>query len=322
MKNFGKSKSVLLALLVASTLGVVGCGSSNSGPSGPGGPQGPAPINPFAGNFRGNVNFGNGQFGTLNYSVGAGSQVQGNLQIGRGIAAQAISFVLPEGSFNLSGQIDPRSGSFFLTGLVGILPVQISGVAGGSFTVNIGGQTFTGQNSGGGNGIGGDQQLITSGTLTNFLFTGAGGFNGPTLGNDPLISGAITRNTATNNNLVISLSESEVNPIVLKGLTLGIFTAGADNVTVKNYPILTDPNGEGCVVSYTRNAGFDPTPTHAWVQGNGTTGSITVTAISQNQATLNFSFEGMVPNSEVQGNQAAGTLSTSGSLVVNFGDVI
>jgi len=315
LKFLRNRKTTLAALILASSFTVVGCG----------GPTGPVVQNPFVGNFSGQAALNPGQTAFLQYSVGGAQTISGTLNVVGGAVGQAIQVFIPNGVVQLLGTVDFNTGTFALSGNLGGFPIDVNGTINGPFTISYQGQTFSGGPSGGGTGGGtvGDAQLITGGTLSSFLFTPGGSFNGPTLvGNDLSIAGSINRNTATNNFLVVALSQIQLSPVKVDGLTLGIFTAGSANPTPQFYPILSTADGDGSIVSLSVNEGTDPIPTQAWVQGAGTTGGITINSISQDSANLTFDFDGLVPNPEVAGNEATGTFSTSGTVDVQFGPVL
>lgn len=324
MKFLRNRKTTLAALILASSFTVVGCGGSNASTGG--GPTGPVVQNPFAGRFSGQAALSPGQTAFLQYTVGSAQAITGTLNVVGGGVGQAVQVFIPNGLVQLQGTVDFGTGTFVLNGNLGGFPISIAGTVNGPFTISYQGQTFSGGpggGQGGGGGDIGDAQLITSGTLSNFLFTPGQNFNGPTLVQANLsAAGSINRNTATNNFLVVALSQTQLNPIRIDGLTLGIFTAGSDNPTTKFYPILTNPAGDGSIVSLSVNEGLDPNPTQAWVQGAGTTGGITINSISQDSANLTFDFANLVPNPEVAGNEAVGTFSTSGTVDVQFGPIL
>ena len=281
-------------------------------------------VNQFAGTYAGRGALSNGQTGTLNLTVGPDGKVTGTFVVANPVMALA-TFSVATGSYAVSGSVDPSTGAFTVSGTVpdfgsfsitGVLPRN--GV-GGSYVVTLNGQTFTGAIQAGStppnnNPGSGTTRPILSGTLSSFVFTGTG-FNGvnPPL-TSPLVTGELTTGTSDNNHLAIALAQLGTSATNFRTLSFAVVTHGND-LTTGTYNILQNSNDNGFSVSLSDTTGI--TINAAWAQTASTTGTFTITSISDTQLVADYSVSGVGPNSVTPGS-AAGTFASSGHIVANL----
>lgn len=326
--------AILLGLL---TLFVSACGDSNdfnqvSGQQGNPNNGGGGNL-VFVGDYLGANNF-NGQIGELDLTVNSNGQASGTYTVEDTLLLQTID--INPGVYNVAGSVNLTTGSFNLSGtfpglgnftIAGNLPV---GGNVGSYTVTVNGQTFTGNiqaasqgvptpppNGGGNNN--GDAALFFGGNLSNFSFNPGGGYNGfnPPVDNGSLISGTITQNSNTNNQVLITLSEINLATTETTALVFGVITQDGEELVVGQTYDLVDSVETGALLSLSTSIGSSIS--EAWVATPGTSsGTVTVVAITAAGVELDFDFDNVVPNSEVSGNQATGSFSVSGTVFANY----
>ncbi|MBS2035869.1 hypothetical protein JST97_12850 [bacterium] len=323
MKSSLLRRAVAAALLSSLALFSVGCGGSGGDTSGFNNAQG----NPFQGNFSGSGALSNGQTGTLNLAVGPDGRATGTYLVRNAPVAMLANFSVAAGSYTVSGSVDPATGAFSLTGTVpdfgtftitGFVPL---GSSLGSYVVTINNQTFTGSiaagagsSPGGGPGAGSTRPIL-SGSLSGFVFTPGGGFNGvnPPV-SSPLITGEITTGTSDNNHLVIGLAQTGSPITNIRALGFVVTTHG-NPLTTGTYNILQNSSDTGFTVSLSDTTGT--TINQAWAQTSGTSGTFTITSLSETQIEADFNVSNVGINAQQPGS-AAGTFSTSGHIQANI----
>ncbi len=326
-----KWAALLLGLL---TLFVTACGDSNdytqvSGQQG--NPNNGGLI--FPGNYLGANTFV-GQIGELDLTVNNNGQASGTYTVEDALLLQTID--INPGVYNVVGTVNLTTGAFNLSGtfpglgnftIVGTLPVG-GNVA--SYTVTVNGQTFTGNiqaasqgvptppPNGGGNNDG-DVALFFGGELSSFSFSPDGSYSGfnPPVDNGSLITGTITQNSDTNNQVLVTLSEINLGTTETTALVFGVITQDGEELVVGQTYDLIESEETGALLSLSTSIGTDIS--EAWVATPGTsTGTVTVVAITAAGVELDFDFDNVVPNSEVAGNEAAGSFSVSGTVFANY----
>lgn len=326
-KTDGITRVFLLALMA---LFVSACGSSNkdyyqySGQySNPG----------YIGHFLGSNYMSDGQIAVLDLTAQTTGALSGTLTVGEvPLPSQGIT---PAGVYSVSGSFDSQDGTFEVNGtLLGVGPFAIIGIlpadgSQGSYTISLNGQQFSGiiQNSQLGTPTppqpspdptpGGDLQAIVDGTLTNFVFNADGNYNGdnPPVSNDDIFSGAVGEGDDD-----ITTATAAITRSILTGTTLEL------NLFVVSVNL---PDGEDLVVGHTYSVPVGSSRgaiislnqindtgaiEKAWSMTPSTTGSFTITSLTDSEIEFDFSFSNVGPNSEVAGNAALGTFSTSGHI--------
>ncbi|MCA9781217.1 MAG: hypothetical protein KC800_31065, partial [Candidatus Eremiobacteraeota bacterium] len=229
---------------------------------------------------------------------------------------------LATGTFSLSGNI-PGVGNF---SIAGTLPTAGNTA---SYTVTINGQTFTGviqpsaqgqpnPPSGGGTG-GGNSQLIQGGTLSNFVFTPDNDYNGdnPPIDAESGIAGAVGEGADGSESASIIISDIFLtNPVQTRTFAISIVVPDGEDLEVGTAYPLADANGRGVIIALTDSEGVEAV--EGWSLTASTTGSATITALTDESITIEFTFSNVGPNSEITNNPATGTFNTSGTVVGNF----
>ncbi|MBT9584348.1 hypothetical protein IV102_13480 [bacterium] len=319
-----------ISLLAALALFTAACGSSTSTVTGVPGAQ--ANASQFAGQFLGTNNLNGGQTGAVDLQVDPFGRITGVLRV---VAAPVTpaGILLPVGSYLVSGTINPQTGSFSVSGslpglsdftLVGTVP---TGTDQGSYVLTIGGETFTGVLQSAGLGMPGPSpspgqgtnRLVGGGTLSGFIFSPLGGYNGvnPPVNTASLIGGVVRDGSNNNNTATISISQSQIvgTSVTIRALVVGVVT-GASPLTVgQTYPLVSTPNGEGSLISLSETTGT--TIDRAWAPTPNSAGNVTITSLTDTSIQLDFQFTNLGPNSEAPGT-AAGGFDTSGTVVGNF----
>ena len=321
MQSSSLRRACTAALITSLAFFTAACGSDDSNVYG-GFSQ--TQINQFAGTFAGRGALSNGQTGTLNLTVGTDGKANGTFVVDNPVRALA-NFTVVSGSYSVSGTVDPNTGAFTVSGTVpefgtfsitGVLPRN--GVV-GNYVVSLNGETFTGAIQAGSTPpsnipSNGTTKPILSGTLSSFVFNGTG-FNGvnPPLTN-PLVTGELTTGTTDNNHLTIALAQTGTSQTNFRTLTFLVVTRG-NALTTGTYNILQNSTDSGFGVSLSDTTGTNINA--AWAQTSGTTGTFTITSLTDSQVVADYNVSGVGPNSETPGS-AAGTFSSSGHIVANF----
>lgn len=312
------------ALLTSLALFTAACGSDDSNVY-TGYNQGQ--VNQLQGNFAGRGALSNGQTGTLNLSVGADGRATGTFVVANPVVQALAAFSVATGSYSISGTVDQNTGAFTLTGTVPefgtftITGVLTQNGTVGNYVVTLNGQTFSGSiqpgttppanNNPSGSGT---TRAITTGSLTGFTFSGTG-FNGvnPPL-TSPLVTGEITTGTTDNNHLTIALAQTGSTITNFRTLSFVVITHG-NALTTGTYNILQTSANDGFSVSLSDTTGT--TINSAWAQTSGTTGTFTITSLTDSRVEADFSVSNVGVNSVSPGS-AQGTFNASGHVVGNF----
>ena len=94
---------------------------------------------------------------------------------------------------------------------------------------------------------------------------------------------------------------------------------GNDLVVNQAYNVTVNSTDAGSLATLSEITGTNTTPDRSWVSvGQTSTGTATITALSDTQVTLDFNFDNLVPNTEVSGNQATGAFDVFGTITGNF----
>jgi hypothetical protein len=325
------------------TLFIAACGDSNDFQE-VSGQRGNSNQNlAFVGSWLGANNLGAGQSATLSMTVANSGQATGSLTVDQPLVSnQAVT--IPTGTYPLSGTVNLATGAFSLSGtLTGLGPISISGQlpignSQGAYSITINGQTFSGviQNADLGTPTppsndddddddddddSGNSHLILGGTLSNFVFTPDGSYNGanPPVDESSLITGAVVTGSAEENAVTIAISETTIGSqgAQVTALAFGVVTHDGEPLEVGHtYPLVSTEDGDGSVVSLSDTTGT--TITSDWISTEDTTGSVTITALTDDEVELDFTFTGVAPNPEVEGNESEGTFSTSGHVSADF----
>lgn len=326
-----------VSLLAVLSLCIVACGDSNNDlfvNSANYGANGGAN---FIGNFLGANRLNNGQTATLNMTVAQGGATTGNFTVTNPpVLAQTLT--IPGGTFAFTGNVDPSTGAFSLSGnFPGVGPFTITGVlsAGGTqgtYAISINGTAFQGVIQpaalgapnlppvGGGSG---DLRAILGGSLSNFVFNPAGGYNGdnPPVALNTTVSGALANNQANGpQSLSLVLAESQLVGQQIRVKTFAITITDQNNDIAQGavYQIASGNPPTGAVIAVSESVAGAAGPEKGYSLVAGTTGQVTITSLTANSVTVDFQFDGVGPNSEVQNNPSTGTFSTSGTLTGNF----
>ena len=322
MKSSPLRRTCTAALIASLAFCTAACGSDdNSYSYGNGFNQNQ--INQFAARFLGTSNLG-GQNSSLDITVDNAGTATGTMIVTNPPmrAINPLAVTIPGGTYNVTGTVNPNTGAFSLTGTIvgfgnftinGVLP---TGTAQGNYLVTINGQNYPGviQNSTQGqpSGSTGTQHIIATGTSSNAVFTPGGSYNGlPGILSSPIIGGVVVTDSSTSNLVTISLT-SGTSP--LRNLTFGVVTHGAALQLNSPYNLITDPNGEGALVTYQQIIGT--AVDKAWAQGSGT---VTITSLTNSAVEVDYNFTNIPINSAQDPNNAQGTIQTiSGHAVGNF----
>lgn len=288
----------------------------------------------LAGRYLGASNVSANQASTLDVTVAANGSITGNLTVLAPVVPQTIN----TGTYPVTGAVNLNTGTFSLSGTIpGLGAFSISGTLPtsgnvGTYTITINGQTFNGviqpaslgqpnppsnTNNGGGN-----SQIIQGGTLSNFMFTPDGNYNGdnPPVDAMSIIGGAVGEGADGSESASIILSEViGINPSIVRTFAITIVVPSGENLQVGTTYNLADTNGRGTVFALTDSEGV--TAVEGWSLTASTTGSATITAMDANSITIDFTFSSVGPNSEIANNPATGTFSTSGTIVGNFATI-
>jgi hypothetical protein len=331
--NFSRSRTIATSILISMlALLTVACGSSNDFQQVSGQQTPPRAIN-FTGRYLGANNLPNNQTGVLDFTVANNGQASGDFTAAA-VANQAID--ITPGTFPVSGQVNLGSGTFNLTGTIpgagdftiaGTLPTA-GNQATYQFTIN--GQTFQGTvqpaaqgiptppNNGGGDE---DSRLIRGGTLSNFVFTPGGNYNGenPPVDAGSTIAGAVGPGQNGEESATILINETFINgtTATIRGLVISILSpTGQDLVVGQVYPLASNSTSDGVVVALSESVGTNVV--EGWSLTESTTGQATITSLTDTSITIEFDFDSVGPNSEIQNNPAAGTFDVSGTVTGNF----
>lgn len=335
----------LAALLLATPLLTVGCGDdnddfSNIPPSVVTTLTTATSAGGYAGTYIGSSVLGTGQTASYNLTVSGTNQMSGTVTLS---GAQARGdFALTQGSYQVSGSVDPASGAFRLSNnqgveFTGTLP---SGGRPGSFNLSVNGEVFSGvldpgsftpsTVAGSTGSTGSTTSTTSSGTgnalvnaaISNFTFTPDGSYNGNAISptsNGALVAGEITRNSS--NNQVFFNVASFDSSFNARAFVVGIVTQGDALNVGQTYPVITrsTQNAKGAIVTYQELIGLtNPTVDKAWAQGGSTTGSMTITKLTDTQVEADFTFGNVPPNSAQTPNNAQGTFSVSGHVTADI----
>lgn len=328
----GRLSRLATALSVALlALFVVACGNSsdtvsvgtNNGGFGNGN------QNNFVGSYLGANDLNGGQTSDLSLNVDAGGSATGQLTVNQptaqtitpGTYAVGGTVSLTTGTFQLVGEI-PGLGSF---SIAGTLP---TGNNLSTYTITIDGQTYQGniQNADLGtpntpNNTPGESNLISGGTLSNFNFNPDGTYNGvnPPITGQAIISGAVGEGQGGVEAATLVLTETVLQgdiPVIRTFIVSIVVPDGQDLQVGQAYSVADSPDGPGAVIALTEAVGTQANS--GWSIIPGTTGQATITALDSNSITVDFDFNTVGPNSEIQNNQAEGIFNTSGLIVGNF----
>lgn len=168
------------------------------------------------------------------------------------------------------------------------------------------------------NGGGGEGKPIQGGTVNNLEFQYSGDYNGT---QDPVsvssqISGAMGEGENGEQSLTITLSDTVVGPPVsINLLTVTIVDrSGADLVPNQPYEVLVNDVDPGSVATLTETG-----DKKSWVsEGLTSTGTATITQLTDTQVTVEFDFDNLIVNSEFEDNAAQGSFDLIGSITGNF----
>ncbi len=283
--------------------------------------------------YLGANSFNNGQNGTLDFTVFGNGSASGTFQVANDINPQTTA---TPGSYPVSGTASLASNSFSLSGTIpgfgnfiitGILPQGSNQTAYTiTFANNVAFQGVLQSASLGvpsvpGNG-GGTSQLISGGTVNNLEFQFSPEYNGdePPVDAQSVISGAFGEGADGQQSLTITLSETVAigPPTQINLLTVSIVDpSGADLVVNQAYPVSVNDTDAGSTATLSEVVGVNTEK--GWVTlGQTTTGTATITALSDTQVTVEFNFDNLVVNSEVTNNMATGSFDLIGSITGNF----
>lgn len=326
---------------------VAACGDSNnfdviSGQQGspvPGGGGGGGQT--YVGRYLGAANIEADQTSVLDLNVAANGAATGTLTVSDIVRTQSID--LNPGVYDLTGSVNLTTGAFNLNGAFpGVGPFSITGTLPtgnnqSSYTVTINGQTFNGTiqnaslgvptapNSGGGNGGGADidERLISGGRVRKAISTYGGDFNGSDIipnSATALTTGVYRNGSEEDNTLTIAITDTAISgaDAFANSLVVSIVTHDGEELEVgKTYPLVTNADDAGALLSLTRSNG--PNILSGWVSTPGTsTGSAKIVSLTDTEVVLEFEFKNIIPNSEVQGNQATGPFDLEGTLEGKF----
>lgn len=330
-RTFRVARAILLALL---TTFVVACGDSEDFTQVTGQPV-INPNNNFVGRYTGTNPLPGDLTGNLDVTVDAQGQASGTYTTA---AVTAQTLVLEPGSYPVTGQVSLTTGQFLFSGNIpGVGDFSISGTLPATtgqafYTFTLNGQTFQGTiqpaaggnpNNGGGNN-GNEGQLIQGGTLTNFVFTPDGSYNGenPPVDAGSNIAGAVGEGQGGEESATIVLSETAINgtTATVRSLVVSIVSPTGQELQVnQTYPLASDQNSDGAVIALSESVGTDVV--EGWSLTENTTGQATITSLTDTSITIEFSFNSVGPNSEVENNPATGTFNVSGTVTGNFATI-
>lgn len=284
-------------------------------------------TNTFIGTYLGANRVTAGQTGVLSLTVNAAGTAAGTLQV-NAVMPQTVA---PIGTYGVNGIVDLNTGGFTLNGNIPPLGgFTIAGsLANGTYTFTFNGQMFPGAiqpssqgvpnvPGGGGGEVG---QLISGGSLTNFMFMGTNGYNGddPPVDAMSIISGAFGPGQNNESTLTIVLSETTlVNQMAdVVSLAITVVDPSGDPIEAGDvFPLSMNDQDAGSVIALSRSVGTDVV--EGWSLVQGTTGEVEIVEVTDTSITIDFTFSGVGPNSEIVNNPAMGTFSTSGRLTGNF----
>jgi hypothetical protein len=322
-KSFKQYRGVLL--LAFSLLFFVSCGDSS---------EELVVTNTQNQQFRylGANSFDNGQNGTLDFTVFGNGSASGTMQVAADVNPQTVG---TPGTYPVNGTASLASNTFTLSGtipglgdfiIVGTLP---QGNAQTNYVITFrNNAAFQGVLQSAALGVpaipgnGGDSQLISGGTVNNLEFQFSNDYNGdnPPVDTQSVISGAFGEGQDGQQSLTITLSETVAvgPPTQINLLTVTMVDpSGADLVVNQAYPVAVNDTDASSVATLSEVVGADTEK--SWVTlGQTTTGTATITALSDTQVTVEFNFDNLQVNSEVADNMATGTFDLIGSITGNF----
>lgn len=283
----------------------------------------------LAGQYLGANNLNSGQVGTLDVTVAQDGSATGNYKVSAPVTSQTIT----TGTYPVTGSVNLTTGTFSFSGnITGLGTFTISGVLPisgnvANYTITINNQTFTGaiqpaslgtptppSNTGGAT-----SKIISSGTLSNFVFTPDNSYNGvnPPVSNSSLFGGAVGTGSDNSQSATLLLSETSLSgqTATVRSFTVSIVVPSGETLQAgTTYPLVS--NGRGAFLTLNKSVGV--TATEGWTIGANTTGSATIVSLDANSITVNFSFTGLVPNTGITNNTATGSFNTSGTITGNF----
>lgn len=288
--------------------------------------------NTLAGQYLGANNLNSGQVGTLDVTVAQDGSASGTYKVTNPTVGQTIT----TGTYPVTGSVNLTTGTFTLSGTIpglgafsisGVLPIS-GNVA--NYTITINNQTFTGAIQPASQGTptppsnngGATSKLISSGTLSNFLFTPDNSYNGanPPVSNSSLFGGAVATGSDNSQSATLLLSETSLNgqTATIRSFTVSVVVPSGETLQAgTTYPLVS--NGRGAFLTLNKSVGV--TAVEGWTIGANTTGSATIVSLDANSITVNFSFNNLVPNTGIANNTATGSFNTSGTITGNFANI-
>lgn len=168
--------------------------------------------------------------------------------------------------------------------------------------------------------------LVSGGVVTNFLFTAGPGYNGvvPPVTEVSALAGNLTNQSPDSNQFTLSLSEttSAGQAVTVRELNWGILALSSPLEVGQTFNLIVNPGDAGCFLTLsdiTTQAGI-ATTNQAWIANATSSGTITITALADDQVEIDFSFQDVQPDASA-GN-AQGTFSVSGHVLANLSEVV
>jgi hypothetical protein len=312
-------RSILIGALAFFVLIISSCGNSSSDTT-------TAPARDQATSYLGTNSFNNGQTGTLSFTVSGNGSAAGTFRVTNDVNPQTVITVgtydvtgtgsLITGTFSLSGTL-PVLGEFIITGSLPQSGNQTT------YVVSVNNETFQGTLEESTQADTGETQVIQGGTVNSLNFQFSNDFNGdqPPVDAQSTISGAFGPGANGEQSLSIALSE-----IIVGGdtqtnlLTVSIVDPNGQALVVNQaYDVVVSNTAAGSFATLSELLGTNTTPERNWVsEGQTSTGTATITSLTDTNVTLDFNLNNVIPNSELTGNMAVGTFNVSGSITGNF----
>jgi len=170
---------------------------------------------------------------------------------------------------------------------------------------------------GSGGGGGGEGSFIQGGTINSLEFSFDGNYNGdePPVTASAQVSGALGEGEGGVQSLNIILTA----PPNILTLTI-VDPTGADLVVNQAYQVVTNDTDAGSVATLNELSNeIPPSAVAGYVtEGLTSSGTATITELTDTQVTVEFSYMNLVPNSEIASNPSTGTFDVSGSVTGQF----
>jgi hypothetical protein len=167
---------------------------------------------------------------------------------------------------------------------------------------------------------------LSAGLLSNFLFTAGPGYNGvvPPVDAASALDGTMLNEADEDNELELNLSETTtLGPVEnVRTLALAILAGSAALEVGQTFNLIQNEGQVGCTLTLrdvSTQAGSESV-NRAWIPTVASSGTVTITALSDSEIEFDFAFQNLQPDPAVAATQ--GTFSVSGHVLANLTEVV